>query len=52
MFISTISEIAKANKALCFSNVVSSWGENDFSIMEKQPKAEVSFLISLCSNIS
>lgn len=27
MLINTMSEIAKANRALCFSNVVSSWNE-------------------------
>lgn len=31
MFISTMSAIAKANRALCFSNAVSSWKNNKYS---------------------
>ena len=43
MFISTISETARANRALCFSNVVSSWDKDNFSIQGNNESRTIHF---------
>ena len=43
MFISTISDTTRANRALCFANVVLSWDKDNFSIQGNNQSRTINF---------